>query len=42
MRRNEIMIISSDIDTRQELEEMKSVMEIYAVSNRIKELVNTY
>jgi hypothetical protein len=35
------MIISSDIGTRQELEEMKSVMEIYVVSNRIKELIHS-
>ena len=35
------MIISSDIETRKELEEMKSVMEIYAVSNRIKEIIHS-
>ena len=41
MGRIDNMMISSDIETRQELEEMKSVMEIYVVSYRIKELVNT-
>jgi hypothetical protein len=35
------MKIASDINTRQELEEMKSVMEIYVISNRIKELINS-
>lgn len=35
------MKLASEINTRQELEEMKSVMEIYVVSNRIRELVNS-
>ena len=41
MGRIDNMMISSDIETRQELEEMKSVMEIYIVSNRIKELMHS-
>lgn len=32
------MKIASEIKTRQELDELKSVMEIYIVSNRAKEL----
>ncbi len=35
------MKLASEINTRKELEEMKSVMEIYVVSNRIRELVNS-
>ena len=32
------MKIATDILTRQELDEMKSTMEIFAVSNRIRQL----
>ncbi len=32
------MRIVSEINSRQELDELKSIMEIYVVNNRIKEL----
>jgi hypothetical protein len=32
------MMIVSEITTQQELSEMKSIMEIFVVNNRIKEL----
>jgi len=32
------MKIATDISTRQELDEMKSAMEIFVVSNRIRQL----
>lgn len=32
------MIVVSEIKTPQELSEMKSIMEIFVVNNRIKEL----
>jgi len=32
------MKIATDISNRQELDEMKSTMEIFAVSNRIRQL----
>jgi hypothetical protein len=32
------MKIASEINNQQELDELKSVMEIYIVSNRIREL----
>jgi len=34
------MKIVSEVNSRQELNELKSVMEIFVVSFRIKELVN--
>ncbi len=35
------MRIVSEVKTRQELNELKSVMEIFIVNNRIKELAQT-
>lgn len=35
------MKIASEINNRQELDELKSVMEIYIVSNRIRELAQS-
>ncbi len=32
------MIIVSEINTRQELDEMKSIMEVFVVNHRIREL----
>ncbi len=35
------MRIVTELTTRQELDEMKSVMEIFVVSNRIKKIAET-
>jgi hypothetical protein len=35
------MKIVSEINTRQELDELKSIMEIYVVRHRIKEIAQT-
>lgn len=35
------MRIVSEVRTQQELDEMKSVMEIFVVSNRVKQLAET-
>jgi hypothetical protein len=35
------MKIVSEIQTRQELEELKSVMEIFVVNNRIRQLAQS-
>lgn len=32
------MMIASEINTRQELDEMKSIMEVFVVNHRIREL----
>jgi hypothetical protein len=32
------MRLVTDINTRQELEEMKSIMEVFVISNRIKQI----
>jgi hypothetical protein len=37
---NKKMRIVSEVRTQQELSELKSTMEIFIVSNRIKELAN--
>ena len=32
------MRLVTDINTRQELEDMKSIMEVFVISNRIKQI----
>jgi hypothetical protein len=33
------MIVISDIDTREEFDELKTVMEVFIVNKRLKEIV---
>ena len=35
------MMVVSEVNTRKELDEIKSIMEVFVVNNRIKQLAQT-